>query len=96
MTQFERYEQDRSRYRPLVNQPPRDFSARKFVVVQEEIQERKPITKEELARILTRPHANPEVVLYGQRTPLPQDQPLKNKTEVEVQGERTQRFLNCC
>jgi hypothetical protein len=51
---------------------------RKYVIVEEERHEGKPITKEELARILARPH-NPEITTFGKGTPVT---PLKKKTEV--------------
>jgi len=63
-------EHDKSRLKPVMRQPPREGSARKYVVVEEQVNEGKPITKEELDRILSRRLDNPEVITYGTGTPL--------------------------
>jgi hypothetical protein len=111
LIQFERYEQDRSRLKQLAQQAPREGSARKYIVVDEQVQEGRPISKEELANILARRANNPEVVTYGlktpqvvrEKTPLLKNQPQVEekfekyeKVELDVQPEGKPRFMGCC
>lgn len=88
----------------MTHQPPREGSARKYVVVEEQVNEGKPITKDELDRILSRRHANPEVITYGTGgTPLKLQTPIVIKKDerfmkepVDIKLEDDQGFFKCC
>ncbi len=74
-------------------------------MVEEQVNEGKPISKDELVRILSRRHDNPEIITYGTSTPLKLQTPVVQKKDttdnfkkepLEVQTESNQSFFKCC